>query len=96
MQRKAIYPVLFSALMVIALLIGVTSASAQTGTAVWGPDSVPSKVKGAAATSSLVVVNGVPVKAFHLKAMGKSFECKTCHQSAVPTQRPDDLSLIHI
>lgn len=38
--------------------------------------------------------NGVPMKAHHFKVMGEKETCKTCHETEVPTERPNDKTCI--
>lgn len=39
-------------------------------------------------------INGVPMKDYHVKAFGNSMQCKMCHNTEVPTARPDDKNCI--
>lgn len=34
-------------------------------------------------------LSGVPIKAYHFNAMGDDVTCKTCHETAVPVERPN-------
>lgn len=35
-------------------------------------------------------LSGVPIKAHHFNVIGEDGTCKTCHETAVPTERPSE------
>lgn len=39
-------------------------------------------------------LNGVPIKAHHFNLIGQGGSCNTCHDTAVPTERPNSDSCI--